>query len=71
MEKLGPLELFAALVDQLPLSTREDLEWTVTTLRGRPEWARAMEHARRQAREIGLTLPEPPRDVAATKVLHN
>jgi hypothetical protein len=55
----GSLELFAALIDQFPLATREDLEWTVSVLRGRPEWARALEHARRQARELGMTLPEP------------
>lgn len=53
-----PFELFAALVDQLPLESREDLAWVVRTLRGRPEWPRALEHARQQAREIGLALPE-------------
>jgi hypothetical protein len=60
MEKTGPLELFAALVDQLPLATREDLEWVVQTLRARPEWAARLQKARLQAREMGLALTESP-----------
>jgi hypothetical protein len=58
MEKTGPLELFAALVDQLPLATREDLEWVVQTLRARPEWAARLQKARLQAREMGLVLTD-------------
>ncbi len=60
MEKTGPLELFAALVDQLPLATREDLEWVVQTLRARPEWAARLQKARLQAREMGLVLTDLP-----------
>jgi hypothetical protein len=68
MEKAGPLELFAALVDQLPLATREDLEWVVQSLRSRPEWASRLEKARVQAREMGFSLTEAPRESAATGV---
>jgi hypothetical protein len=72
MEKIGSLELFAALVDQMPLASREDLEWMVRSLRGRPEWVRAMEHARRQAREMGLAFPDAVREEPALATpLHN
>jgi hypothetical protein len=68
MEKTAPLELFAALVDQLPLATREDLEWVVQSLRSRPEWASRLEKARVQAREMGLSLTEAPREPPAPSI---
>jgi hypothetical protein len=61
--KSGPsvLELFAALVEQLPLAPREDLEWVVKSLKSRPEWPARLEKARIQAREVGLSLePQAP-----------
>jgi hypothetical protein len=58
------LELFAALVEQLPLATREDLEWVVKSLKSRPEWQARLEKARIQAREVGLTLSEPQEPVS-------
>ena len=70
MQKVGSLELFAALVDQLPLETRADLEWMVRSMRGRREWTRALEHARQQAREMGLSLHDAE-DGEPAPVIHN
>jgi hypothetical protein len=49
------LEIFAAFVALFPLLSREDLEATVEMLRGSPGYARALEHARIQAAEMGLS----------------
>jgi hypothetical protein len=57
MTKPTALELFAAYTAQLPLLTREDLEATVDDLRQSPAWARALRHARLQAKAIGLEEP--------------
>jgi hypothetical protein len=65
MEKAGPLELFAALVEQLPLASRADLEWVVQTLRSRPEWAIRLAKARLQASEMGLALSDGATPVVA------